>query len=195
MAILLPMRPFITIVSGLPRSGTSLLMQMLAAGGMVPLTDSVRAADEDNPRGYFEFERVKGLPDDIGWLDEAHGKVVKVIHRLVVQLPEDRPYRVVFVERDLNEVLLSQAKMLARLGKPGGGLAAERLKTVFQQDLERVHTALTTKRGFSLLNVRHADLMAEPMIQAKAINAFLGGDLNEERMAAVVDRDLHRNKV
>ncbi|MEO8590842.1 MAG: sulfotransferase [Flavobacteriales bacterium] len=189
------MADFTTIVSGLPRSGTSMMMQMLAAGGLSPLTDGVRAADGDNPNGYFEFERVKALPTDTAWLDDARGKVVKVIHRLVTQLPEDRPYRVVFMERDLNEVLLSQAKMLARLGKPGGGLAAERLKVVFQQDLERVHTALSAKRDLQVLRVRHADLITDPMAKAKAINAFLGGGLDEERMSAVVDRSLHRSKV
>ena len=185
---------YTAVVSGLPRSGTSMMMQMLEAGGIAPLTDGVRAPDTDNPKGYFEFERVKALPADTSWLDDARGKAVKVIHRLVVQLPDDRPYRVIFVERDLDEVLLSQAKMLARMGKPGGALAADRLKAIFQQDLERVQAALGSRPNFQVLRVRHADLIAAPADQAKAINAFLGGWLDEERMAAVVDRGLHRSK-
>lgn len=189
------MSAFLTIVSGLPRSGTSLMMQMLEAGGMPPLTDMQRAADIDNPKGYFEFERVKGLPADIGWLDMAQGKAVKVIHRLVAQLPEGRSYRVILLDRDLDEVLLSQSKMLARLGKTGAGLPAERLRLIFQQDLDRTHAAISTKPGFTVLRVRHADLLSDPAAQAQVINGFLGGGLDEGRMASVVDRDLHRSKV
>ncbi len=189
------MAEFITVVSGLPRSGTSLVMQMLAAGGMEALTDGVRAADADNPKGYFEFELVKALPTDHRWLDAARGKAVKVIHQLLPRLPDDRSYRVIFLDRDLDEVLMSQAKMLARSGKPGAALPAERLKAVFQQDLVRIHALLASKPNFQVLRVRHAELIGTPHEQARAINAFLGGHLDEGLMAAVVDRSLHRNKV
>ena len=170
-------------------------MQMLAAGGMEALTDGVRAADADNPKGYFEFELVKALPTDHRWLDAARGKAVKVIHQLLTRLPDDRPYRVLFLDRDLDEVLMSQAKMLARSGKPGAALPAERLKAVFQQDLARIHTLLASKPNFQVLRVRHAELIGTPHEQARAINVFLGGHLDEGLMAAVVDRSLHRNKV
>ncbi len=189
------MYSFTTVVSGLPRSGTSMVMQMLAAGGMEALTDGARAADADNPRGYFEFELVKALPTDHRWLDAARGKAVKVIHHLLPRLPDDRPYRVLFLDRDLDEVLMSQAKMLARSGKPGAALPAERLKAVFQQDLARIHTLLASKPNFQVLRMRHAELISSPLEQARAINAFLGGTLDEGLMAAVVDRSLHRNKV
>lgn len=189
------MSDHIIIVSGLPRSGTSLLMQMLAAGGVQPLTDGTRAPDVDNPNGYFEFERVKGLPGDTAWLDEARGKVVKVIHRLVIQLPEGRSYKVVFVERDLDEVIASQAKMLARLGKAGGGLAPERLKAIFAQEKERILASIEARADLELLRVPHAGLISDPSEQVARINTFLGGGLDVDRMAAMVDRSLYRNKV
>ena len=125
----------VTVVSGLPRSGTSLAMQMIHAGGIPALTDGQRTSDDSNPRGYFELERVKQLKQDKSWLDEAAGKVVKVIHLLLAELPDDRPYRVVFMQRDLREVVQSQATMLARSGRPGGQLAPERLIAVYEQQL------------------------------------------------------------
>lgn len=194
MAILNPMRTFITVVSGLPRSGTSLLMQMLTAGGIIPMTDALRQADEDNPKGYFEFERVKALPGDTAWLPDAQGKAVKVIHRLLKQLPGGYEYRVLFAERALDEVLASQGRMLARLGKAGGALPPERLKAIFQQEIDRVLSEVEGKPGFHLLRVPHARLIQAPMEQAARINAFLGGGLDEAAMAAVVDPALHRNK-
>lgn len=185
----------IIVVSGLPRSGTSMLMQMLAAGGVPPLTDGSRVADVDNPKGYFEFERVKGLPGDTGWVDEAHGKVVKVIHRLVTQLPEGHLYKVLFVERDLDEVISSQTKMLARLGKTGAGLPAERLKAIFRQEMDRTLSAIEGRQGFEVLRVPHAGLIAAPAEQASLIDVFVGRGLDVARMAAVVDRALYRNMV
>ena len=103
-------RDFITVVSGLPRSGTSMMMQMLAAGGISPMTDEVRAADSDNPRGYYELEKVKHLRQDHTWLKDAVGKAVKIVHLLLMELPADRDYRVILMQRDLEEVLRSQAR-------------------------------------------------------------------------------------
>lgn len=189
-----PMSAPITIVTGLPRSGTSLLMQMLAAGGMPLLTDGERAADIDNPNGYFEFERVKALPTDTAWLAEARGRAVKVIHALVGRLPDAEEYRVLFVERDLHEVVMSQDKMLARLGRAGGGLGADRMVSVFRQELARVHGLLATKPNMRVLRLEHALLIGDPLTAAQTMNAFLGGGLDVERMAKAVDPALHRNK-
>jgi hypothetical protein len=113
---------FITIVSGLPRSGTSMMMQMLAAGGMPALADNLRQADEDNPRGYYEFERVKEVATDSSWLDEAEGKAVKMVYRLLYDLPADRSYRVIFMIRSLDEVIASQQVMLERSGTASDAL-------------------------------------------------------------------------
>ena len=97
----------ITIVSGLPRSGTSLMMQMLEAGGMPVLTDGIRDADEDNPRGYYELEAVKRTKDDPAWLHGAPGKVVKMIYLLLYDLPTTYNYRIIFMRRPLSEVVAS----------------------------------------------------------------------------------------
>lgn len=188
------MRDFTTIVSGLPRSGTSMAMQMIVAGGIPPMTDGLRAADADNPRGYFEFERVKQLRTDKAWLDEARGKVVKVIHMLVTELPDDRPYRVVFLDRDLREVVKSQSTMLARNAKAGGALAPERLMAVYETQLKQVQAWLAARPNFAVLSMKHADLIRDAAGQARAINAFLGGGLDESAMAAAVDPSLHRNR-
>ena len=184
----------VTVVSGLPRSGTSLAMQMIHAGGIPALTDGQRTSDDSNPRGYFELERVKQLKQDKSWLDEAAGKVVKVIHLLLAELPDDRPYRVVFMQRDLREVVQSQATMLARSGRPGGQLAPERLIAVYEQQLKTVEQWLAARPNFSVLRVPYAQLVSDPAGVVPMVNAFLGGTLDEARMRAAVDPGLHRNK-
>jgi hypothetical protein len=184
----------VTVVSGLPRSGTSLAMQMIHAGGIPALTDGQRTSDDSNPRGYFELERVKQLKQDKSWLDEAAGKVVKVIHLLLAELPDDRPYRVVFMQRDLREVVQSQATMLARSGRAGGQLAPERLIAVYEQQLKTVEQWLAARPNFSVLRVPYAQLVSDPAGVVPAVNAFLGGSLDEARMRAAVDPGLHRNR-
>lgn len=188
------MRDFITVVSGLPRSGTSMAMQMIVAGGISPVTDNLRAADADNPRGYYEFERVKSLRTDKAWIGDAGGKVVKVIHMLVPELPDDRAYRVVFLERDLREVVKSQATMLARGAKAGGALPPERLMAVYEQQLKQVHAWMAARPNFRVLPVRHADFMRDAAAQANTMNDFLGGGLDVAAMTAAVDPSLHRNR-
>ncbi len=189
----MPHAPVI-VVSGLPRSGTSMVMQMIVAGGVQAVTDGQRGADADNPRGYFEFERVKQLRTDKAWLDDAAGKVVKVIHMLLPELPDDRAYRVVFLDRDLREVVQSQTTMLARSAKAGGQLPPERLLAIYQAQLATVHAWLASRPNFVVLVIRHADLLQAPLEQAQKVNAFLGGALDESAMAAVVDRSLYRNR-
>jgi hypothetical protein len=186
--------PFVTIVSGLPRSGTSLMMQMLSAGGIPALTDQVRAADEDNPRGYLEFERVKQIRQDKSWLNDAAGKVVKMVHLLLYDLPQDRPYRVVFMRRNLDEVLASQRKMLTRQGKAGAQIPEDQLRKVFEDQVKKVTSWLATQPNVRSIEVTYHDLIADPRGHAKRLNAFLGGTLNVEAMVSAVDPDLYRNR-
>ena len=169
-------------------------MQMIVAGGIAPVTDDLRTPDADNPRGYFEFDRVKNLRNDKSWVDEARGRVVKVIHMLVPELPDDRPYRVVFLERDLREVVKSQSTMLARNAKAGGALPPERLMAIYEQQLKQVRAWLDARSNFAVLAVRHADFIRDASGQAAAISAFLGGGLDVAAMTAAVDPSLHRNK-
>ena len=186
--------PFVTIVSGLPRSGTSLMMQMLSAGGIPPLTDEIRAADEDNPRGYLEFERVKQIKQDKSWLDEAAGRAVKMVHLLLYDLPQDRPYRVVFMRRNLDEVLASQRKMLTRQGKAGAQLPEEQLRKVFKDQVRKVTSWLTTQPNVKSIEVTYHELIADPRGHAARLNEFLGGGLDVDAMVGAVDPALYRNR-
>ena len=184
----------ITIVSGLPRSGTSVMMQMLHAGGVPAVTDQIRTPDDDNPRGYFEFERVKQIRTDKSWLPDARGKVVKMVHMLLLDLPPEYTYRVVFMRRDLEEVLASQKTMLKRQGKTGAALADAQLMKIFNDQVEKVLKWTAERPNFRVLQVNYRDLISDPTSQASQINEFLGGTLDEPAMAAAVDPKLYRNR-
>lgn len=185
----------IAVVSGLPRSGTSMMMRMLEAGGLPLLTDGVRGADDDNPRGYYEYERVKRLEreSDKSWLATARGKGLKVISHLLKELPGDYAYRVIFMQRDLREVIVSQARMLERRGEPDAGGDDARTTDLFRKHL--VHVKLTLAQpNFELLEVTHRAALADPRATAERVRRFLGRDLDLDRMAAAVDPSLYRNR-
>ena len=184
----------ITIVSGLPRSGTSLMMQMLVAGGMTPLADGERVADADNPRGYLEWERIKQLPRDPGCIVEAEGKVVKVISRLLLALPSGHEYRIVFMQRPLPEVLASQDQMLKRRGtyKEGADVAA--ISAAFQKHLTEVDHWLNTKPQTNSLRLPYHDVLHDPKRIAQQLQDFLGIELNLPAMVQQVDGSLYRNR-
>jgi hypothetical protein len=185
----------ITIVSGLPRSGTSMLMKMLEAGGIPPLTDHERQADEDNPKGYYEFERVKKLDKgDTAWLADAEGKAVKVISALLEHLPSDYDYRVIFIHRKMEEILASQKKMLERRGEPTDRVSDEELLTLFEKHKRLVRRWLDAQPNIAVLDVNYNQLLAEPRSQAEEINRFLDGTLNVDAMVEVVEPSLYRNR-
>ena len=186
--------PFITIVSGLPRSGTSAMMQMLQAGGMPILTDSHRPPDEDNPRGYFELEPVKRTKQDPSWVRDATGKAVKVIHLLLPHLPPSYEYRVIVMRREMGEILSSQRRMLDRHGRRGADLTNEHLARVYADQLETVVTWMKSRPNFVMLEMNYAQLVSDPEKHASIANAFLGGHLAELPMIAAVDRTLYRNR-
>ncbi len=187
--------PPIIVVSGLPRSGTSMLMKMLEAGGLPVLTDGIRTADEDNPKGYYEVERVKNLAQeaDRTWLAGARGKVVKVISFLLRSLPSQFNYRVVFIRREIEEVLASQKKMLARRGE-SEETAPERMRALFEDDLWRASYQLKHRPEFETMEVHYSAVLAQPLEAARRLSGFLGGRLDVEAMAAVVDPQLYRNR-
>jgi hypothetical protein len=186
----------ITIVSGLPRSGTSMMMKMLEAGGMPLVTDDVRQADEQNPRGYFELEAVKELDKggDTSWLRGARGKAVKVISFLVTWLPETYDYRVIFMERSIEEVVASQNAMLRHRGHAPETTDAERAKIFFKDHLERTHRFLRQRRCFRTLTVHYVEAVEHPSDIAQQVASFLDAGLHVGEMAAVVDRALYRNR-
>src|SRR5438132_4925872 len=154
----------IIIVSGLPRSGTSLMMQMLDNGGVPVVTDNIRAADTDNPRGYYEFERVKKIKQDASWLPATRGKAVKMVSQLLYDLPAGENYRVIFMERDLDEVLASQEKMLLRLGRPAA--PRDQMKRSFTLHLDKLDVWLVEQQHLKVLRVRYNDLIQGPDAEA-----------------------------
>ena len=186
----------IVVVSGLPRSGTSMAMMMLQAGGVPLLTDDVRLADESNPNGYFEFEPVKRLDSagDPDWLADAGGRAVKIISFLLTWLPETHDYRVLFMQRDLDEVIASQEQMLVRRGEPADGAGADAMREIYARHLEQVERLLSNRRCFTRLPVSYRAAIERPAVEARRISDFLGGSLDVERMAAVANRQLYRNR-
>jgi predicted AlkP superfamily phosphohydrolase/phosphomutase/tetratricopeptide (TPR) repeat protein len=179
----------VIIVTGLPRSGTSMLMQMLSAGGASVLSDGRREPDEDNPRGYLEFEPVKNLFNDSKWLFQAQGKAVKIVAPLLAVLPPDLPCRVILCQRDLDEVLDSQERMLAHRNQPLAATPLRRrmLKDEYARTLVRVKTMLARRPATQLLVVEQRAAISDPLITAEKINGFLGGELDVAKMAAAVD--------
>jgi hypothetical protein len=183
----------ITIVSGLPRSGTSVMMRMLWAAGLPLLADGRRTPDSDNPHGYFEDERVKQLARDTAWLSEARGQVVKVVAPLLSLLPPGERYRVIFMERDIEEVLDSQQTMLDRLGREGARLSRERLSRSLQGQVTR-GKALLHVRQIPVLYVAYRDVMEEGPSVAARVGRFLGAGADPARMAAAIDPSLGRHR-
>ncbi len=186
---------FITIVSGLPRSGTSMMMKMLEAGGIPPYTDHIRTPDDDNPKGYYEFERVKKLPEgDTAWLPDAEGKAVKVISALLEHLPMQYSYRVLFMQRKMEEVLASQTQMLIRSGQPTDKVGDEQLAEMYEKHLAKVNGWLAAQANFSVLYLDYNEMLADPEKYAAQVNEFLGGVLELRDMAGIVDANLYRQR-
>jgi len=171
-----------------------MMMQMLEAGGLPALADHVREADEDNPRGYYEFEPVKKTRDDPWWLERARGKVVKMVYRLLYDLPTDREYRVIFMERNLDEILASQRTMLGHRGEAGAKVTDEKLAALFREQIGKFKEWIAARPEFAVLVVNYRDAVRDPKGQGERVAAFLGGGLDAEAMAAAVAPELYRNR-
>jgi hypothetical protein len=171
-------------------------MRMLGAGGMPVLTDDIRLADDDNPKGYFEFERVRRLAADKDWLPLAEGKSVKVISFLLAELPPDHAYRVIFIRRALSEVLASQRAMLARREIPVADPAADdrRMGALYRKHLWQTERWLAVQSNIRTLYIDHRATLARPADAARAMAEFLGGGLDVDAMSAAVDPALHRQR-
>lgn len=185
----------VIVVSGLPRSGTSMMMKMLDAAALPIMTDNERAADEDNPKGYFEYARVKDLKDeaDKSWVREARGQVLKVISHLLETLPDENFYRVILVRRDFDEIIASQNKMLERRGEENQA-ADSTVKEAYIRHLVDIRYMVRRRPNFEMIEVQFMQAMEAPRIFATDVNKFLGGNLDVESMMAVVDLELYRNR-
>ena len=189
------MRDYVTVVSGAPRSGTSLMMRMLAAGGIPALTDGQRPPDAHNPHGYFEYSPVKrlALGDAASWTEAARGQAVKVIYRLLMQLPPRMSYRIVFMERDWEEVFASQRDMLRAQGDAAASQESARLIPAFAAELRVVKDWLARQPNMPVLSVPYAEVVREPVTWVHEVARFLGAGMDEAAMAATVDPSLYRH--
>ncbi len=183
----------ITIVSGLPRSGTSMMMKMLEAAGLEPVTDGIRSADDDNPKGYYELEAVKRTKEDPSWIPGARGKVVKVISQLLQDLPDTENYKVIFMRRDLDEVLASQQKMLVNRDEENSSTDSS-MKSTFAVHVEDVEAWMRSSAHVDVLFVSYNRMQSDSAKQIERVVKFLGTDLDTDKMAAIVDPSLYRQR-
>lgn len=184
----------IIIVTGLPRSGTSMMMQMLEAGGIPILKDDIREPDEDNPKGYYEFERVKKIANDQSWLEEAKGKAVKMVSALLPQLPGSYTYKLIFMHRRMEEILASQKVMLSRRNQPPDKVGDEKMAVFFRNHLAQIDKWITEHPNVDVVHIDYNDMVSGPLKQVERINEFLGNGLDTAKMVSVVDQRLYRER-
>ena len=184
----------ITVVSGLPRSGTSMMMQVLAAGGIQPLADTRRGPDEDNPLGYYEFQKARELGKDRSWLPEARGRAVKIVAQLLPALPDDEHYQVILMRRDLREVVASQKAMLARLERGGASIPGDELIKTFAAQLQGVRKQLAGRRNVRVLTMDYSDLLTHTEAAVERIAQFLGGSFRHAAATQAIRPELRRQK-
>jgi hypothetical protein len=170
------------------------MMQMLAAGGMEILTDGERQADVENPKGYYEWEPAKLLPQQPQRIQDAEGKAVKIISQLLFALPADRHYQIIFMERRLSEVVASQAEMIRRKQTTGAALSSAAMISALQTHLNHVNAWLPTRANIVVHRVKHAEVLSDPRVVADGVRSFLNCPLDVEAMAAQVDSALYRQR-
>ncbi len=185
----------IIIVSGLPRSGTSMVMRMLEQGGLPLLTDNLRQPDEDNPKGYHEFDRVKDLAKgDTAWLFDAKGKAVKVITALLTHLPSAHTYKVLLMHRNMDEILASQRRMLVRRQAEQDPTSDDEMAGLFREHLKRIQGWMEQAANLCYLDLDYNAMITDPLPAATSIREFLSRSLDIEAMAAAVDPALYRQR-
>ncbi len=184
----------IIIVSGLPRSGTSMMMQLLEAGGLPVFTDNLRIADENNKKGYYEHEAVKIIHKDNTWMKNAVGKTVKVVSHLLTSLPMRFKYKIVFMERDLDEVTVSQSKMLQNLGKLAPDTAHFSIEQSFRKTNDKVKTWLNDKQNMNVIYIDYKEAVTNSEIVIEQLNEFFESKLNTQHMQQIIDKNMYRTQ-
>ncbi|MCD6287105.1 MAG: sulfotransferase family protein [Anaerolineae bacterium] len=185
----------VIIVSGLPRSGTSMMMRMLEKGGLSLLADGIRRPNDDNPKGYYEFERVKKLPEgDVAWLADAQDKGVKIIAALLVHLPNAYTYKILFMRRKMDEILASQRRMLERRGEDSGAIDDAEMARLFEAHVAQIHRWMDQQPYLTYLDVDYNEVLADPVLCLAQVDDFLALSLDLKAMAAVVDPTLYRQR-
>jgi hypothetical protein len=172
-----------------------MMMKMLEAGGLEPMVDNIRSADEDNPKGYYEFEPVKALPKgENSWLSKAGGKVVKVIATLLPYLPDVYIYQVIFIQRDMREILASQKKMLIHRGEDPDKVGDEIMSQIFEKHLDQVNRWIREHPNVKRIDVNYNLLIHDPLPEIDRVNDFLGNRLDASLMTRVIDASLYRQR-
>jgi hypothetical protein len=184
----------ITIVSGLPRSGTSMMMRMLEAGGISIVTDNKRKADQDNPRGYYELEKVKKVKEDSTWLEKCRGKAFKMVSMLLYDLPPNEDYKIIFVQRNMAEMLDSQKIMLRRRGKDANKVSDDQMAQTYEKHLQVLSGWIAKQANFDVIYVKYNDVINNPSENAARVARFLKNRLDIDKMAAVVEKSLYRQR-
>lgn len=185
----------VIIVTGLPRSGTSLIMQILDTARIEIITDGIRGSDEDNPKGYFEFEKVKSLPDESSWLEEAGSKAVKVVGELLKGLPKAYHYKVIFMMRDIGEIIRSQDKMMERRGEPRSDIPEAEMEEILRRYLRMLKLHVNGREEMDVLYVSYNDLLEDPEAEIDEVAQFLDIEIDRNEMKKVIDRKLYRNRM
>lgn len=183
------------IVSGLPRSGTSMMMQLLEAGGIHVVTDGIRQADADNPRGYYEFENVKNIKDDCSWVAGCRGRVFKMVSALLYNLPPSFEYKIVFMKRNMNEMLASQRTMLSRRGQNNSSISDEEMALKFDRHLLNIKTWLLKQGNINVVFINYNSVIENAFVNAERVALFLNLPLDLNKMASVVEGSLYRQKI
>ncbi len=184
----------ITIVSGLPRSGTSMMMRMLEAGGMSVLVDNIRKNNDDNPDGYYEFEPVKKIREDSSWLNGAGGKAVKMVSLLLLDLPPGRRYKIIFMKRRMNEIIASQRVMLERNGRGGQKVNDEEKAEKFEKHLKKIEAWLSNLENLDVLYIDYNKIILDPKPHVNSIAHFLDAGLDVEKMIQIINKKLYRQR-
>jgi hypothetical protein len=184
----------IIVVSGLPRSGTSMMMKMLEEGGIPILTDAIRGADDDNPNGYYEFELVKKLPEGQNqWLADANHKVVKIVSALLEHLPVNYRYKIIFMEREPREILASQQKMLANRNEKSE-ISDTEMQEQFQKHLAAIKYWLARQPHMDVMYIDYNKMISKPENYCQAIADFIAIPVDVSKMLAVPNERLYRNR-
>jgi hypothetical protein len=168
---------------------------MLEAGGMEVVVDHLRKPDDDNPLGYYELEKVKKIKEDASFLDHAYGKVLKIVSMLLYHLPNDKKYKIIFMKRNMEEILSSQRIMLERRGKKSESDRDKDMGRIFGQHIDEVTSWLARQDNVEVIYVNYNDVIAHPLTNAQMVNQFLGNRLDVQKMVAAVDQTLYRNRV
>lgn len=179
----------ITLITGIPRSGTSLMMQLFKAANVDIATDAIRTEDDNNPKGYYELEAVKGIVKNNAFLKDLDGKTIKIVAPLVTFIDLSLEYRVVFMIRDLDEVVQSQEKMVGKDQQD----QKEKFKTMYAMHIEKSRQFLNS-HNIPFIEIQHRELLQNPELSLKRLIDFCGWETPLEELKSVIDHSLYRNR-